>query len=80
MAIYTFENPSTNDMLDVECKISEYDEMKASMEEQGYVRVIKPIRTVGEGTGDIYSKSDDGWKDMLRTIKAGSGKNNTIPV
>tara|TARA_B100000941_G_C28220991_1_gene406690 strand:+ start:425 stop:550 length:126 start_codon:yes stop_codon:yes gene_type:complete len=31
-------------------------------------------------TGSNLSKTDDGWKDNLKRIKEGSGKNNTIKV
>ena len=31
-------------------------------------------------TGSNLSKTDDGWKDNLKRIKEGSGKNNTINV
>ena len=32
------------------------------------------------GAGSLLSKTDDGWKDNLKRIKEGSGKNNTIKV
>jgi hypothetical protein len=28
----------------------------------------------------LLSKTDDGWKDNLKRIKAGSGRDNTIKV
>tara|TARA_B100001057_G_scaffold499234_1_gene609114 strand:+ start:2556 stop:2681 length:126 start_codon:yes stop_codon:yes gene_type:complete len=31
-------------------------------------------------TGSNLSKTDDGWKDNLKRIKEGSGKNNTIKI
>jgi len=30
------------------------------------------------GIGTALSKTDGGWKDTLKRIKSGSGKNNTI--
>ena len=32
------------------------------------------------GAGSLLNKTDDGWKDNLKRIKEGSGKNNTIKV
>ena len=32
------------------------------------------------GQGSLLSKTDNGWKDNLRRIKAGSGRGNTIKV
>ena len=32
------------------------------------------------GVKDVFARTDDGWKDTLRRVKAGSAKSNTINV
>lgn len=80
MALYTFENEDTHEEITIDCKIAEYPEVEKEMNEKNFFRVYVPIRLVDGANGDIYSKSDGGWKETLQRIKAGSGKGNTIPV
>jgi len=79
MALYTFEHNDTEEQITLECKIDDYDNLKQEMIEQGYSRVFVPLRLVDGATGDMYSSSDNGWKQVLNRIKNGSGKRNTIP-
>ena len=79
MAIYTFEHKDTQEQVTINCPISEYDEAKKNMAAEGYYRVYVPLMLVDGAGGDIYAKSDNGWKQMLNRIKAGSGSGNTIP-
>ena len=43
------------------------------------IKVLKFPGIVGH-TGSLLSKTDQGWKDNLKRIKANSGKGNTIKV
>jgi len=79
MAIYTFEHKDTQEQLTINCKIAEYDEVKKDMAEEGYYRVFVPLMLVDGAGGDIYAKSDNGWKQVLKRIRDGSGRGNTIP-
>jgi hypothetical protein len=79
MAIYTFEHEDTQEQVTINCPIAEYDEAKKGMAEQGYYRVYVPLMLVDGAGGDIYAKSDNGWKQMLNRIKSSSGRGNTIP-
>lgn len=77
MAIYTFENES-GEQETVHAPISEIVELEKEMKSKGFSRVYVPVRLVDGATGDIYSKSDDGWKETLKRVKKSSGKSNTI--
>lgn len=79
MAIYTFEHKDTQEQVTINCPISEYDEAKKNMAAEGYHRVYVPLMLVDGAGGDIYAKSDNGWKQMLNRIKSSSGRGNTIP-
>jgi len=63
----------------------EYDIFIKSDELQDYLtkhNCIKVMKFPGivSGQGSLLSKTDNGWKDNLRRIKAGSGRGNTIKV
>ena len=30
------------------------------------------------GTRDVFSRTDDGWKDLMKSVKKGSGSGDTI--
>lgn len=76
MAIYTFKNMETDEVKDFHCSISEYDDFKVTMEEAGWTRVITPVGIIGDSVS--LGKTDDGWNDVLKEIKKGSGRVNTI--
>ena len=40
-------------------------------------QVHKSSHIVG-GVRDVFSRTDDGWKDVIKSIKKGSGKGNTV--
>jgi hypothetical protein len=79
MAIYTFENADTEEQVTVHCKMDEYDTLKEEMAAENFHRVFVPLMLVDGAMGDIYSKSDSGWKSMLKRIKGSSGRGNTVP-
>ena len=55
-----------------------YDEMKSQLNDE--VELVPVMPNIVSGVGSLMSKTDDGWKDNLKRIKAGSGKGNTIKV
>ena len=75
MAIYTFENINTQEVVDHSCNISEYD---ALVEELGseWQRVFMPLNIISGSLS--LGKTDDGWNDVLKRIKGGAGRVNTI--
>ena len=68
-----------DDEQDVVCSIDEYDDLKESMEKEGWRRVFTPTPSVGM-VGSVLSRTDEGFRDVLKNIKKGSGKKNTINV
>lgn len=54
-----------------------YEELKSLLEEGNIEHVYKPIKIV-QGVGGVLSKTDDGWKEVLKKIKKGAGSKSTI--
>ena len=76
MPTYTFINVETEEETTSVMRLSERDEfLKDGKHKQ---KLITP-RIVSQ-SGSTLSKTDDGWKDTLRRVKAGSAKSNTINV
>lgn len=74
MPTYTFKNKITNEETDRFISYNEYD--KFVEENSDLERVFKPVRIVA-GTG-FNIKTDNGFRDVLKRIKGGSGMDNTI--
>jgi hypothetical protein len=72
MPTYTFENTDTHEHLDVVLRISELDQYKA--DHPHLKQVILPATTISGRD----RKPDDGFRDILRNVKKGSGRGNTI--
>lgn len=60
---------------EVFCSISKMEEMVESGE---WEIVHKTAQTLVSHTGNIINKTPDGWKDLLKATKKGSGRGNTI--
>ena len=74
---YTLRNIKTKESFIVNCSYIELQE-KLSADSDLIQMLVMPA-IIG-GAGSLLSKTDDGWKDNLKRIKEGSGKNNTIKV
>lgn len=57
------------------CSISKMTEMVESGE---WSIVHKNSTTIISHTGNIINKTPDGWKDLLKATKKGSGRGNSI--
>ena len=77
MPNYTLRNIKTKESFIVNCSYIELQE-KLNADSDLIQMLVMPA-IVG-GAGSLLSKTDDGWKDNLKRIKEGSGKNNTIKV
>jgi len=76
MPTYTFINVETNEEITSVMSLSEREEfLKDGKFKQ---KIISP--KIVSQSGSTLSKTDDGWKDTLKKIKAGSSKSNTINV
>jgi hypothetical protein len=72
MPTYTFKVKDTDEQFDVVLKISQLDEFKA--DHPNLEQVIAPSPTVR--SRDL--KPDSGFRDVLKSIKKASGRNNSV--
>ena len=75
MPIYTIEDTKTGKTYNVNVKWTELQ--KLLVQEPHLKKVVTAPMIVG-GVGGF--KTDSGWKDLLKTVKKGSGAGNTIDV
>ena len=75
MPTYMLRNKRTDETWQVLCT---YEEMKKILSNE--IELVLVFPNIVSGVGNLHSKTDDGWKDNLRRIKAGSGKDNTIKI
>lgn len=75
MALYTFENQETKELVEFSVPMSEYDNLVEKLGDE-WRRVYVPIRAV-DVSMDI-GRIDNGFNDVLKRIKSGSGRSNTI--
>ena len=75
MPIYAIEDTKTGKTYDVNVKWTELQ--KLLVQEPHLKKVVTAPMIVG-GVGGF--KTDSGWKDLLKTVKKGSGAGNTIDV
>lgn len=73
MPTYTFENKQTSERFDKNIKLADYDQYLTDHPELR--RIVSAPRIVA-GVGGI--KMDDGFKEVLNKVKAGSARENTI--
>ena len=75
MPTYTIKNNETDEYFEVFCT---YDDLKNMLNEDNTLsQVIQAPKLVTQA-GSTLSKTSDGWKDLLKTIKKGSGRGNTV--
>lgn len=73
MPIYDFRNKETGEITEVSLRISELDQYKQSHPEMEQVHL-----SAANLVSDAGIKPDDGFRDVLKSIKKASGRNNTI--
>lgn len=74
MPTYNFRNIDTGEISEVVLKISELDSFKTENSNLEMVHLSAPKLARDSGN----KKPDDGFRDVLRSIKKASGRNNTI--
>lgn len=75
MPTYTLENKDTGEQKDV---LMSYDELEQHLVDNlDWFRVIKAPALVTH-TGNVINQTSGDWKDLMKNIKKGSGKGNTI--
>jgi len=73
--IYEFKNKETGEITE---ESMTYSERELYLEKNPHLSVIIRGGHIVSGTGSTIGKASDGWKDLLKGIKSGSGKSNTI--
>jgi hypothetical protein len=71
---YTVKPLEEGDEYEIDCKA---DELQDYLKKHNCIKVLTFPKIVSS-TGSLLSKTDQGWKDNLARIKAGSGRGNTI--
>jgi len=74
MPNYTIKNITTKEQYQVDCSYSELQEMLKNSE---LVQGLSSPLLVG-GVKDMFGKTPDGFKDLMKRTKKGSGIGNTI--
>ena len=74
MPTYTFRDSNSGEILDHSLRISELDSFKLDNPHLSQVHLKAP--TLARDSGN--KKPDDGFRDVLRSIKKASGRRNTI--
>ena len=77
MPTYDLKNTSTGEVKEFLVSISKKEEMVASGD---WTQVHQSATTIVSDVGGLLSKTDDGFKDLLKNIKKHSGRRNTIKV
>lgn len=75
MPTYTIEDTKTNKTYDVNVKWKELQEL---LVQHPHLRKVITAPNIIGGVGGF--KTDSGWKDLLKTVKKGSGAGNTIDI
>tara|TARA_R100001369_G_C3290605_1_gene163834 strand:+ start:85 stop:318 length:234 start_codon:yes stop_codon:yes gene_type:complete len=77
MPSYTLRDIKTKKERDVFCSYTELQEIL-----KNDPQLVQKLTTpkIISGVGSLLSKTDDGWKDHLKEIKKGSGRDNTIKI
>ena len=73
MPTYVLRNKRTDETWEVLCS---YEEMKAKLSDD-IVQVLSTPSFITQSGGTL-SRTSDGWKDVLKKVKKGSGRRNTI--
>ena len=74
--IYTFKNNDTGEVFEKHMRMAEKEPY---LDENPHLSlVITAVPMSYSGTGSITSKTSDGFNDVLKRIKAGSGEGCTI--
>ena len=77
MPTYRIRNKKTQETFD---ELMTYSELQEKLKnDPDLVHVLSTPSFVTQ-TGGTLSRTDDGWKDVLKKVKSGSGRGNNIKV
>ena len=78
MPVYTLEDAVTLAQWDVMCSYEELQEMLAA--NPNISQTLSTPKIISGRAGNKDTKVPDGFKDLQKRIKSGSGKGNTVNV
>ena len=77
MPTYTLKNKETEEYFEVFCN---YDDLQNILKEDETLSHVIQAPNMVTMVGSTLGKTSEGWRDLLKSIKKGSGKGNTIKV
>ena len=75
MPTYTLRNKETGEVQD---KLMSFSEREAILEEGLFEQIHTGTPVIVSGVGENISKTSGDWKDLMKSIKKGSGYRNTV--
>jgi hypothetical protein len=75
MPLYDVRVIETGEEKEISCS---YTSLKEKIDSGELQIVHKSTAMIVTGVGGTFSRTSDGWKDLLKSIKKGSGRDNTI--
>ena len=77
MPTYTLKNKETEEYFEMFCT---YDDLQNILKEDKSLSHVIQAPNMVTMVGSTIGKTSDGWNDLLKSIKKGSGKGNTVNV
>jgi hypothetical protein len=77
MPTYVLKNKETEEHFEVFCT---YDDLQNILKEDESLSHVIQAPNMVTMVGSTIGKTSDGWKDLLKSIKKGSGRGNTVNV
>jgi len=77
MPTYALKNKETEEYFEVFCS---YEDLQNILNEDSTLTHIIQAPKLVTQVGSTIGKTSDGWRDLLKSIKKGSGRGNTINV
>ena len=75
MPTYLIKNTETEEEKEV---FMSYGTLQHYLEVNPEWKQIHKSSHLVSGVKDVFARTDDGWKDVMKSIKKGSGKGNTV--
>jgi len=72
---YALKNKETEEYFEVFCS---YDDLQNILKEDETLSHVIQAPNMVTMVGSTLGKTSEGWRDLLKSIKKGSGKGNTI--
>ena len=77
MPTYALKNKETEEYFEVFCS---YEDLQNILNEDSTLTHIIQAPKLVTQVGSTIGKTSEGWRDLLKSIKKGSGRGNTINV